>query len=319
MKYIKLGADGVSFDIAKLVMGTDTIAQRLSDADFFRLLDYYTENGGNCIDTARVYSGGLSEEAVGRWFSSRGNRNGVVLSTKGCHPPVDNMPTSRLSRADMQYDLDLSLKALKTDHVDIYWLHRDDVDIPAGQIIEDINSFVTAGKIRLLGCSNWQTWRIEQANKYARAAGLQGFCTSQLQWSLGYTYEEVYDDYGNAFMDDEAYKWYLEKAMPVFAYGPQAQGFFAKLEKAGVYGVPTRILKRYYTPSNLKRLERAQEYAKKYGVPLSAAVLGYITCNRLPAAAIIGCKNIDQLIESLRAGDLDFGSDEADILYGTDR
>jgi aryl-alcohol dehydrogenase-like predicted oxidoreductase len=319
MNYLRLDEYGTLLNVSKIVMGTDLLPDLLEDNELFSLLDFYVNAGGNCIDTARVYCNGASEAAVGRWFERNSNRNKTVLSTKGCHPPRDNMPQSRLSKAEMESDLNLSLRALKTDYIDIYWLHRDDPTIPVEQIVEDINTFVKAGKIRLIGCSNWHTNRIQEANAYAEKAGLQGFSASQIQWSLAYTTEDIYDDYGIAIMDDESYKWYLKNNMPVFAYGSQAQGFFAKVAKSGVDQLSAKTRKRFESPDNLVRLKKAQELALTYGVSLSAAVLSYITCNKLPAAPIVGCKNIGQLKESMQAADVSIGTDAAESLFCLDR
>jgi len=319
VNYLKLDSYGIALNISKLIMGTDSLTDLLNDTELFDLLDKFIGNGGNCIDTARVYCNGACEEAIGRWFEKSGNRNNIVLSTKGCHPPRDNMPQSRLSMQEMEYDLNASLKALKTDYIDIYWLHRDNVNIPVKQIIDDINTFVKAGKIRLIGCSNWKTDRIEEANKYAKQAGLQGFSASQIQWSLAYTYEEIYQDYGISIMNDIEYAWYLKNKMPVFAYGSQAQGFFSKIAKSGLNSLSEKTRMRYESPDNIVRLKNAQGLALHNGISLSAAVLSYITCNKLPASAIIGCKNEAQLLESLQAASLNIDFEAADRLYHIDR
>lgn len=315
MKYLKIDSYANELEVSRLALGTDKLADLLNDDELFRLMDFFIDNGGNCIDTARVYSSGASEEALGRWFLARQNRSKIVLSTKGCHPPIENMSQSRLSKAEMRSDIEASLKALKTDYVDIYWLHRDDTNIPVEQIVENINTFIKEGKIRLIGCSNWHSDRIEKANAYARQTGLQGFSSSQIQWSLASTNEEIYDDYGIAIMNPSEYQWYLNNKMPVFAYGSQAQGFFTKTAVAGLASLTQKIRKRYESPENLKRLERVKEAASKYEISISAAALSYITCNRLPAVAIIGCKNIEQLTESLQTAAIEISDEEAERLY----
>jgi aryl-alcohol dehydrogenase-like predicted oxidoreductase len=319
MDYLKIQSDRTHVDVSKIIIGTDKLTDLYCDKEIFHLLDVFIAAGGNCVDTARVYCGGSCEEAVGRWLEQNGSRSKVVISTKGCHPPPEDMPHSRLSKKEMESDLDASLKALKTDYIDIYWLHRDDINIPAEQIIEDINTFAKSGKIRLIGCSNWNVDRIEKANVYAKKNGLQGFSASQILWSLAYTTENIYDDYGIAIMNNSSYSWYLNNQMPIFAYGSQAQGFFSKMSKSGADSLSALTRKRYGSMNNLIRLKKVQELALSYGVSLSAAVLSYITCNRLPAAAIIGCKTTDQLEESLQAGDMNIEFDTADELFKIDR
>ena len=87
----------------------------------------------------------------------RGRRDDLVIMTKGGHPKMDTMNISRMSKEDMEYDLNLSLKALGIDCIDIYFYHRDDLSQPVSDLIGVMESFVKQGKIRYYGCSNWTT------------------------------------------------------------------------------------------------------------------------------------------------------------------
>lgn len=314
MNFIKLGSENDAILVSKIVMGTDKLAEKLTESEIFYLLDMYVDAGGNCIDTARIYSGGRSEEIIGRWLK-RTNRGNIIISTKGCHPHIENMRISRLSKEDMAHDIELSLKALGTDHADIYWLHRDDPSIPAGKIIEDLNCFIKSGKIRFIGCSNWKTERIKEANDYAIKNGISGFVSSQIQWSLAETREEIYRDYAIVIMNQSEYAWYLENKMPVFAYASQAQGFFPKVAKGGLDSLSEKTRARFGSEDNLKRLKILKTFAADHGISLTAASLAYIICNKLPAAAIIGCKTPEHLRDSLSAAEISIGWDEAQALH----
>lgn len=319
MRYINLNSNGLDLKVSKLAIGADKLALTLTDAEFFYLLDIYTDAGGNVIDTARVYSGGKSEEAIGRWLEKTGKRSKIVLSSKGCHPEIDDMSQRRLSKKDMEYDLNLSLKVLNTDCIDIYWLHRDDLSRTVDEIVENINTFIKEGKIRMVGCSNWYSDRIEQANIYAAKHGLCGFSSSQIQWSLAHTSEDIYQDFDIVIMDEKEYKYYVNSGMPVFAYAPQAQGFFPKVAEGGLEALSEKTRKRFGSEDNLKRLEGLKVFAENHGISLSAASLMFITCNRLSAVPIIGSRTPQQLHESLEAADLIITSDEADKLYYIDK
>jgi 1-deoxyxylulose-5-phosphate synthase len=123
MRYLNINSYGNDLNISKLVMGTAKLANFLNDNVLFNFMGFFIDGGGNCIDTARVYCNGASEEALERWFSKRQNRIKIVLSTKGCHPLIENMLQGRLSKNEMQSDLEASLRALKTEYIDLYWLH----------------------------------------------------------------------------------------------------------------------------------------------------------------------------------------------------
>ena len=149
-----------------------------------RLLDYFVDMGGNVIDTARIYGLpdiGASEATLGGWLHRRGRRSDIVLMTKGGHPEVSSMHVSRMSRRDMELDLAASLRALRTDYVDIYFYHRDDEDQSVGELLECMEDFRRAGHIRFYACSNWSTRRMREADAYARAHGHRGIC-SESEW-----------------------------------------------------------------------------------------------------------------------------------------
>ena len=130
------------YEISVIGMGTAEFGGRHPEGLARDLLDAYVSIGGNLVDTARVYGdfatprNGESEKIVGRWMEARGNRRDIFLSTKGGHPPLDDMHRSRLSPEEIRGDMAASLEDLRTDYVDIYWLHRDDPSRPIGQIME---------------------------------------------------------------------------------------------------------------------------------------------------------------------------------------
>ncbi len=322
MKYLKIKLPEGNIDISKIALGTDYFGTTVPEETAFRLMDIFADAGGNCIDTARVYASwlpegkGASEGTVGKWLKTRGIRNKVILSTKGGHPPLEQMNCGRLSRKEIESDLDESLKVLGVDTIDIYWLHRDDVSRPVEDIMETLSLLVTKGKVRAVGCSNWKEERIEKANRVAMDNGLAPFCSSQIQWSLATSTSEAHDDPTIVCMDEKEYAWYLKESFPVFAYSSQAKGFFARASAKGLDAINQKAYARFYTPENIVRLERVKEYAAQNDLTPSAVTLGYILCNTVPAAAIVGCKNEEQLIDSLTAADVNLPETALDWLAG---
>ncbi len=136
-------------------MGSTALGSTLDRETSFRLLDAYTDAGGNFIDTAAVYANWLpiersiSEKTIGAWLRERRNRAQVVLSTKGAHPELATMHISRLSPAEIASDLEDSLRHLGVETIDIYWLHRDDPSRPVAEILETLSAHARAGKIAI--------------------------------------------------------------------------------------------------------------------------------------------------------------------------
>jgi len=144
-----------------------------------------------CIGTARVYSDwisgetGRSENLIGRWLKSRGCREQMQISTKGGHPPMDQLTRVRMGKAELIHDIDLSRKALGIDTIDLYWLHRNDPNQPGGQLLGMLESFREKGWIAAYGASNFSTQRLEKAHRYAQEQGITGFSASQPMACLG--------------------------------------------------------------------------------------------------------------------------------------
>jgi aryl-alcohol dehydrogenase-like predicted oxidoreductase len=125
-----------------IVLGTDYFGSTVSREDSMRLMDHYLEAGGNVLDTAESYAcfvaGGdhQSELTIGAWLRDRGVRDRVIISTKGAHPKMATMHIPRMSKAEIQSDLDSSLQRLGVERIDLYWLHRDAPGYPVEEILQ---------------------------------------------------------------------------------------------------------------------------------------------------------------------------------------
>jgi aryl-alcohol dehydrogenase-like predicted oxidoreductase len=133
--------------ISPVALGSASFGAAIGEADAFSILDAYVAAGGNLIDTARIYAGGESEAVLGRWLK-RARPQNVIVATKGAHCALGTPTVMRLSREEIESDLDTSLRVMGVDHIDFYWLHRDDPAREIGEIIETMEILVRAGKIR---------------------------------------------------------------------------------------------------------------------------------------------------------------------------
>lgn len=305
MQYIDID----SFKCSKIVLGTDYYGQTVDKKTAFGLMDVYREHGGNLIDTAKLYSGGMSERVIGEWAKARG-RDGIIIATKGGHPEAGHMDIPRLSEKELEGDLDSSLSRLGVDCIDIYWLHRDGVGVDCGEIIETLNGFVKKGKIRAFGASNWSAKRIASANKYAAEHGLKGFCASQIKFSPAITSPSFADDPTLVEMNKTEFDFYKASHMPVFAFAPQAKGFFSKMAVGGESALSDKARERYMCETNLLRLDKITELAAEYGCSVAAAVCAVLMS--VPETAvmpIIGGKTSVQLSESLEGADIEIAGE----------
>lgn len=283
-------------DIGNIVLGANFKKELLSTRDIASILNVFFEKGGKCIDVARSYNNGISEIFVGRWLKNSGMRSKIIVSTKGGHPQKGNC--SRLSKNAVELDLDASLKALKTDYIDLYWLHRDDENLSTEEIIDYLNSFVKAGKIIFFGASNWSFNRLVEANAYAERTGQMGFSCSQIQWSVGTPNPCYYDDLGMKYMNAQEYNLYMLSKFPLFVYSSQAKGFFYYIQNEKKLGYQQE---KFDNEVNREIYKELYSIAKQYNVPLSYPVLGFILSSPLNVVPIVGYRTEYDLIECFSA------------------
>ncbi|MBR6766046.1 MAG: aldo/keto reductase [Clostridia bacterium] len=292
-------------------------AGRLGDINYkkecFNILDRYLDLCYNTLDVARSYANGACEEFLGEYLKTR-NRNDIVLISKGGFPVSrQEMHKTRLSKEELQKDIDLSLKALNTDHVDIYFLHRDDVLKTPEELIETANEFIKQGKTREIGASNWTAGRIEQANKYALSHGLKPFTVSQINYSLAVTTPALTGDITHITMNNVEYMWYKETQFPLICYSVQAKGFFSKVFSNKEIK-PSGKLSYHPLQENFRRAERIDQLSKKKNVSIPALLLSYVLSTGLNTAAIGGFSSVEQLNESIDGINIRLTEDELNYL-----
>ncbi|HEY9375635.1 MAG TPA: aldo/keto reductase, partial [Jiangellaceae bacterium] len=184
MEHRLLGRSGCS--VSTLALGTMTLGSETDEDGSRAQLDAFVAAGGNLIDTADVYSGGASEEIVGRWLatSSPEVRDAVVIATKGRFRMGPDANDLGLSRRHLQRAVDGSLRRLGVDCIDLYQVHAWDPMTPLDETLRALDDMVRVGKIRYVGLSNFTGWQIQKAVGLARMHGLAAPITLQPQYNL---------------------------------------------------------------------------------------------------------------------------------------
>ena len=290
MKYITLPK--LTNPVSRFIFGT-AIGPMSGGGGAEELLDAVFAESVNTFDTARVY--GESERSLGSWIKSRGIRNRVNIITKGCHHDENG---SRVTPDSLVADVELSLKSLGTDHIDLYLLHRDDMSSPPQPMIDALNSLQRQGKILCFGASNWTHTRIAEANAYAKATGQDGFCVSSPCFSAA---KRVFDPWGGSvdISDDPAARqWYAENKMPVLAYSGLARGYLSGRLKSGqsfaeVFGRggPTE----YDCPENTYRLRALEREAEVAGQTVAQAAVAWLLRQEMTVCPIISPTRLEHV------------------------
>ena len=260
-------------------------------------LDTFYEAGGNLFDTAYVYGGGKTEAIFGDWHTSRNvPREEIVVIGKGAHSP--------LCYPDMiAKQLDQSLDRLKTDYVDIYFMHRDNTNVPVGEFVDAMDAEVKRGRIgSIFGGSNWTRERMDEAADYARKNGKAAPAALSNNFSLAEMLDPIWA--GCVAASDDAWKeWQRERQIPNFAWSSQGRGFFT--ERAGRdKRDDEEIVRVWYSDRNFQRRDRAIELARELGRDPIHIALAYVIAQPFPVIPLIGPRTIAELEDSLSALDI---------------
>lgn len=185
--YITLGRSGLR--VSPLCLGTMTFGTEwgwgAEEKTAREVFDRYVEAGGNFLDTADLYTGGHSEELLGKFISERGLRDRVVLATKFTfNGDAGNPNAGGNGRKNIYRALEGSLRRLQTDYIDLYWLHAWDTVTPVEEVISTLNDLVRAGKIRHYGFSDTPAWYVSRAQTLAEKEGKERLVALQLEYSL---------------------------------------------------------------------------------------------------------------------------------------
>lgn len=313
MHYGKIG--DLDKPVSRIMVGTASEPFQ-SGGDATAILDDAFSLGMNTIDTARNY--GLAERSVGDWLEKRGNRDDIVILSKCAHP--DEKSPRRVTEKDIREDFEVSSRLLRTDHIDIYLLHRDDPSVPAGEVIEIMNALREEGKISVFGASNWTVERITEANDYAQRHGLVPFTSSSPNYCLAH---QVTDMWGGGVTitgpeNAAVREWYATSGMPVIAHSPLGRGFLTGRVRSGDPG-SAAVLDRFaeagfLCDENIERLRRCEILAEEKGCTVAQLSLAWIFSGPLDMFTAVSTSNRSRMEQNIAALDISLTQQERDWL-----
>ncbi|MEU5974449.1 aldo/keto reductase [Streptomyces sp. NPDC047315] len=309
MQYRTLGRTGVQ--VSSLALGAMNFGRigRTTQDEVTAVVDAALEAGINLIDTADVYSGGESEEMVGKAVAGR--RDDVVLATKAGMPVGEERHRRGSSRRWLVTALEDSLRRLGVDHVDLYQVHRWDPSTSDEETLSALTDLQRAGKVRHFGSSTFPAHRIVQAQWAAREHRLSRYVTEQPSYSILQRGVETHvlpvtEEYG----------------LGVLAWSPLASGWLSGAVREGRKVATNRstfMPQRFDTalPSNRARLdavEQLAEVADGAGLTMIQLALGFVTAHPGVTSALIGPRTLDHLHSQLAAADTVLSGDVLDAI-----
>jgi aryl-alcohol dehydrogenase-like predicted oxidoreductase len=302
-EYVTLGRSGLR--VSPLALGTMTFGNDRwgsSDAEGKRIFDRFVEAGGNFIDVADVYAEGKSEEVVGRFVAEGNLHDRLVVATKFTFNPQEGNPNSGGNgRKNIYRALEGSLRRLKMDYVDLYWMHVWDTITPVEEVISTLSNLVREGKIRYYGFSDVPAWYAARAFTLAEQQGLDRPIGLQLEYSLV-----------ERTIEREHIPAARELGVGVCPWSPLASGFLSgKYTKEGPTsskGSRLEVLKdtdnpafNKFTERNWRILDVIQEVAKQRGHTPAEVALNWVAHQPGVTSTIIGATSLKQLDANLNA------------------
>jgi aryl-alcohol dehydrogenase-like predicted oxidoreductase len=314
MEYRTLGASGCV--VSTFALGTMTFGAETDEPGAHAQLDQFLAAGGNLVDTADVYSKGVSESIIGRWLADRsGARDQVVLATKGRFAMGPGRNDVGLSRRHLTAALDASLRRLGVDAVDLYQVHSWDPVTPLEETLRFLDDAVRAGKTRYVGLSNFTGWQVQRAVSLAERHGLAVPLTLQPQYSL--LVREL---------EWEILPACAANGVGVLPWSPLGGGWLtgkydAKSRPTGATRLgedPGRGVEAYDRRSRSDRtwavIDAVRAVADGRGVPMSQVALAWLVDRPTVTSVILGARTTDQLADNLGAAGLHLTEAETEQL-----
>jgi aryl-alcohol dehydrogenase-like predicted oxidoreductase len=310
VEYRQLGSSGLR--VSALSLGTMTFGGRgdfasvgSTDVDgAARQIDRCLAAGVNLIDTADVYSGGLSEEIVGQ--ALRGRRDEVLLATKARFAMGDGPNDAGLSRHHLIRACEASLRRLQTDHIDLYQLHEWDGQTPLQETLEALDDLVRSGKVRYVGCSNYSAWHVMKALGISDRRELPRFVSQQVYYSLQAREAEY-----------ELVPISVDQGLGIFVWSPLAGGLLSgKYRRDATAPEGSRHLTDWNEPPVRDEeqlydvIDALVVIAAAHEVSAAQVALAWLLGRPGVTSVIVGARTDEQLADNLAAAELVLGDEE---------
>lgn len=290
MEYRQLGNSGLK--ISEIGLGTNNFGRRLDADGTAKVLDQALEDGITFIDTANVYGGGLSETYIGQ--AIKGKRDQYTLATKVAMKMGDGPNQVGASRQHILTEIENSLKRLQTDYVDLYQIHRADPNTPIEETLQTLDQLVSQGKVRYIGCSNYQSWQVCEALWTSRTQNLVPFSTVQPHYSML-----------NREVEKELVPFCKTYGVGILPYFPLANGFLTGKYKRGETAPEGSRLSEndrgMFTDKNFDIIEGLGKFAQERDHTLLDLAFAWLLANPCVSSVIAGATKPEQITANAKA------------------
>lgn len=293
MQYRRLGNSGLK--LSAIGLGTNAFGKRADRETSISIIHAAIEQGVTFIDTANIYAGTQSETIIGE--ALKGKREQVILTTKAGLPAGQGVYDKGSSRRHLTEQLDASLKRLQTDHVDLFQIHTFDPETPLDETLRCLEHFMSAGKVRYIGCSNYYAWELMKALGISKELGISSYISHQTSYSLA-----------DRTPERELIPLCLDQGIGIIPYFPLAGGIltgkYAQGVPQGSRAETDPNFNRFLTDEALTLSKQVAELANELNTTPHALSIAWLLHQPVVSSVIVGATRVSQLEQNMQALDL---------------
>lgn len=300
MNYHYFGKTG--FQVSEICLGTMTFGNEADEKTSGKLMDMAVDAGVNFFDTADVYNKGETENIIGRWMGDK--RDSIVLATKTHYPTGGGINDKGSSRRHIMLGVEASLKRLKTDYIDILYLHHWDEHTDLEITLSALNDLVAQGKILHVAVSNFSAWQTAKTIQVAQHRGWAPVVAIQPMYSLIKRVAEI-----------EIFPMAKEENIAICPYSPMGAGMLTGKYHRKEEGRITQnkmYIERFKNPEYMETAGKFVKYAEKHAHHPASLSLKWAAAHPLVTSAIVGCWNPAQLELALQSQEIDLTPEQRD-------
>ena len=304
MKTVQLGNTGIA--VSAFCLGALHFGSRDSKESSYRILDQYAEAGGSFLDSANIYArwipgfvGGESETLLGEWMRERKNRSQMFVATKVGfeYPGVERGLRAR----QIEDECEKSLERLGIDTIDLYYAHVDDRNTPVEETMEAFDRLVKAGKVRLIGASNFLAWRLEEARWMSQTRDWAEYCCVQQRYSY------IRPKPGASFApqiaaNDDLLDYCRVRGVTMLAYSPLLSGAYTRADRS--------FSEQYLGPDTDARLAALKAVAEEVNATANQVVLAWMAQSDPPVIPLVAASTTEQLQENFGALEIELDAEQ---------
>ena len=290
MEFRQLGSSGLK--VSEIGLGTNNFGGRVDPEGTAMVIDQALDEGINLLDTANVYSQGLSEEYIGR--ALKGKRHEALIATKVSGKMGEGPNRSGNSRKHIMAEVEESLRRLDTDYIDLYQIHFTDESTPIEETLRALDDLVREGKVRYIGCTNFAAWQVCEVVWTSRSLGINSFVSAQPHYSMLVREPEA-----------ELVPFCNEYGIGILPYFPLANGFLTGKYRRG-QPIPsgTRLSENdrgMFTDANFDVLEALERFADERGHTLLELAFAWLLARPMVSSVIAGATKTEQVTANAKS------------------